>query len=64
MTETICPVCGKAMETNICDNCKYDSTKEFPTELERFEYVYTRMEKLFKNYELSVKQQPHNLNIQ
>lgn len=38
MTETICPVCGKAMETHICDNCKYNSTKEFPTELEKIEY--------------------------
>ena len=38
MTETICPVCGKAMKTNICDNCKYDSSKEFPTELEKIEY--------------------------
>ena len=26
------------MKTNICDNCKYDSTKEFPTELEKIEY--------------------------
>lgn len=38
MTETICPVCSKTMKANICDNCKYDSTKEFPTELEKIEY--------------------------
>ncbi len=46
MTETICPVCSKAMKTNICDNCKYDSTKEFPTELEKLEYAYALMDNL------------------